>query len=125
MTATTRPAARLGEELAAARRRGETFAVAWPAALAAALACARGPREHAEWGDVFRDLRSVWCQAFERRGSGRGLGGLLTEDHDQPVEERLCAHCHGEIPEERQASAIYCSADCKRAARGAPLAAVA
>jgi hypothetical protein len=59
------PAAVLSDQLAAARRRGEGFTSAWPAALETALAAADHP--------------NVWRAAFERRPASnpeRAIGQL-------------------------------------------------
>jgi hypothetical protein len=73
------PAETLAQLLADARRRGELFEQAFPAALEVALAGEPGRRERQEWQAVFTDQVDVWRGAFERRPadqSGIALRGL-------------------------------------------------
>lgn len=59
------PAQRLREELAAARTTGQSFEVAWPAAVDAALALEE-PSEATDWRRAFHELRSAWSAGYNR-----------------------------------------------------------
>lgn len=114
------PAAVLLAHLAAARRRGEAFEVAWPAAVAAALRVA--PRDECEaWHDALAGTLSSWHEAWLRHPPTRAERALrsVAEDPDRvPLPERECERCHGEIPPERGRGTRvrYCSSECKEAA---------
>ena len=111
------PAAILAEQLAAARRAGESFEVAWPDALAAAIEVVPVKSERNEWARVFDGTVQTWREAFERVPAGkheRALS-LLTDGSDrEPSPDRECARCGEEIPDDRDRRAFYCSDRCRR-----------
>jgi hypothetical protein len=72
------PATVLVEQLAAARRRGESFADAWPDALAAALAAEPTRWERTEWRRVLGGMVETWREAFERVPASRHERALAT-----------------------------------------------
>ena len=115
-------AAALVAELATRRRQGETFAHAWPPALAAALAAAPNRWERREWAEVLAGMVSIWRSAFAREPAPRrerALLALLDPDRE-PASGRECLRCGEEIPPERGRSGPpprYCSDDCRRAAQ--------
>src|SRR4051794_26909108 len=81
----------LREQLAAQRRDGLTFDVAWNTAHAAALAAARQP-ERSAWADVLYATQPAWERAWERRPLTRREAALVAVasdgERDQPVEQR-------------------------------------
>jgi hypothetical protein len=114
------PVSTLGDQLADARRSGESFETAWPDALAAALGAARFQRERYEWANVLADTIGAWRSAFERRAASAPDRALraLAEDPDRVAcgDQRACAHCVGEIPAGRDPRAVYCSSRCRHKA---------
>lgn len=85
------PAQVLVAQLAAARRRGKSFEVAWPDALAAALAAVHGNAERAEWAAVLGGMVEVWRGAFERRPAGRrqrALAAVAADPDREPLPDR-------------------------------------
>jgi hypothetical protein len=60
------PAVRLAQDLADARRRGETFADAWTVAVKRATAGLRTD-ERTAWKGALADTRPAWLAAWERR----------------------------------------------------------
>lgn len=111
------PAAVLAEQLAVARRRGESFEDAWPDALAAALAVAPVKSEREEWTGVLTGMVDRWRAAFERVPADRRERSLaiLASDPERvvPLPDRACERCGEEIPPDRGGLSIYCSGDCK------------
>lgn len=112
------------EQLAAARRRGESFEAAWPDAFVAALRAAHR-RERQDWADVLGGMVESWRAAWERRPATRpelALGLIAAEDRGVPLPARECEHCRGTIPDDRGrrgAPARYCSDRCCHAAHEA------
>lgn len=116
MTARSNPAAVLVEQLAAARREGVTFEQVFPDAMAAALTVVQTRWERSEWASVLGGMVEVWRDAFERGPASRRERALATVAQDpdrEPMPERPCERCGGEIPPDRGPLAIYCSPDCK------------
>lgn len=112
------PAAVMLEQLAAARRAGESFEDAWSVALAAALAVVEQVWERREWRHVLDDMASTWRDAFERRPASRCERSLATVAQDpdrEPMPDRECERRGEEIPPDRGPLAVYCSGDCKDA----------
>jgi hypothetical protein len=122
------PAAILLEQLAAARRRGDSFEQAWPDALGAALQAA-DLLERAEWADILGGMSATWRRAFDRQEFGRRARALqaVAEDSDRvPLSEaelaelldRECLHCGAPLPEGRRGvPARYCGAKCRQKAK--------
>jgi len=110
------PAAVLCEQLAATRRRGESFADAWPGALVEALAVVPTKSERAVWPDVLGGMMQTWRDAFERVPASRHERALATvaQDPDRvPLPDRECERSGEEIPPDRGPLAIYCGEECK------------
>jgi hypothetical protein len=110
------PATALVEHLAAARRRGEGLADAWPDALTGALAAEPVRWERAEWRCVLSSMVETWRDAFERVPASRRERALavVAQDPDrEPMPDRPCERCGEEIPSDRGPLAIYCSGDRK------------
>lgn len=61
-------AERLGQDLAAARRRGEQFETAWPVAVKLAVAGQRAD-ERTAWRAALADTRPTWESAWQRRSA--------------------------------------------------------
>ena len=113
------PPVELREQLAAARRTGVSFDEAWPGALEAALSAARW--ERAEWLEVLSGMVEAWRAGWERRLATRPEQALavLVMPGGEPLPERACEHCGGEIPPERGthgAPPRFCSDRCRRRA---------
>jgi hypothetical protein len=72
----TEPLEVLREELAAARRRGETFEQAFPAARYLALEAAT-PAERSQWVTVLYETREAWMLAYDRRPIGTTFSAEL------------------------------------------------
>lgn len=72
-----RPAEVMREELVIARRCGQTFTEAWPAALAAALAAAATRTERDSWRGVFHETRAAWSAAYHREDAGHQALAML------------------------------------------------
>lgn len=110
------------QQLAAARREGQAFEQAWPAALAAALQTAETGRERTEWTEALRATLESWREAWERRSPPRRERALrvIAEDPErEAIPDRECGHCGGPIPAGRGrpfAPAKFCSDECRRAA---------
>jgi hypothetical protein len=110
------PPAVLRERLATARRGGEGFAEAWPAALAAAVNAAQWERE--EWRDTLSGMVETWRAAWERRdatGAEHAVLALVTPG-GTPLPERACEQCGVEMPADRHRTARFCSDACRRRA---------
>ena len=115
----------LREQLAEARAAGSTFAQAWPAALDVSLASS-APLERDDWSVALDETSDSWRAAFERQAAPRreralaivAVDRVATVEPDMvPIGDRECAHCGGEIPDERGrrgAPARYCTPRCKR-----------
>jgi hypothetical protein len=111
------------DQLAAARRRGERFSEAWPAALDAALVVAPNDWERREWAAVLTEMVLEWRSAWERRPASRAQLALATvgadpDRHvpitaeDVPPAHRECEGCGGVISETRPLDVRYCSRAC-------------
>jgi hypothetical protein len=114
--ASMNPATVLVEQLAAARREGVTFEQAFPDAVAAALAVVQTKWERSEWASVLGGMVATWRDAFERVPAGRceqALAAIAADPDREPMPDRPCERCAGEIPPDRGPLAIYCSGDCK------------
>jgi len=97
----------LREQLAAERRRGVAFQIAWGRALHLAL---HGAAEKKTWGDVIRATKRVWREAYLRQGDT-----ALASFADRAIGSgaRLCkrSSCPRALP---PGSRGYCSAECAR-----------
>jgi hypothetical protein len=82
-------AERLGQDLAAARRRGEPFESAWPVAVEHALVGQRGD-ERAQWRAALADTRPAWLAAFERRPATRAQRAVLALAPDPDAMPAQC-----------------------------------
>jgi hypothetical protein len=112
-----RPPVELREQLAAARRAGASFDRAWPGALKAAVNASQW--ERTEWLEVLSGMVEAWRAGWERQPATRPERALamLVLPGGEPLPERACEHCCGEIPSERDKRALFCSDGCaKRAA---------
>jgi hypothetical protein len=128
MRRVTSPAARLVELLADARRAGEPFAVAWPAALQRALA---GADDADAWCEALQATSEAWAAAWERRPTSRAQRALMAVaddpdrvmlDDDEPAE--VCPECDAPLRRRgRGRIAIYCGPACRRSASAARVAA--
>jgi|HubBroStandDraft_6_1064221.scaffolds.fasta_scaffold314015_2 hypothetical protein len=111
------PPVELREQLAAARRAGASFDEAWPGALKAAVSASQW--ERAEWLEVLSGTVRAWRAGWERQLATRPERALamLVMPGGEPLPERACEQCSGEIPPERDKRALFCSDGCaKRAA---------
>jgi hypothetical protein len=111
------PPVELREQLAAARRAGASFDQAWPGALKAAVSASQW--ERAEWLEVLSGTVRAWRAGWERQLATRPERALamLAMPGGEPLPERACEQCSGEIPPERDKRALFCSDGCaKRAA---------
>jgi predicted nucleic acid-binding Zn ribbon protein len=110
------PPVELREQLAAARRAGVSFEEAWPGALESAVSAAWW--ERAEWLEVLSGMVEAWRAGWERRPATRPEQALavLVMPGGEPLPERACEHCGGEIPPERDGRARFCSDHCRRQA---------
>jgi hypothetical protein len=110
----------LVQELAASRRRGASFAAAWPVALAGAVHSAP-QQEREDWADVLGGMYESWRAAFERRPASRPELALAIVAHDPERvliaddfwPDVVCRHCSRPIPKTRDHRASYCSSACK------------
>jgi predicted nucleic acid-binding Zn ribbon protein len=112
-----RPTVELREQLAAARRAGASFDEAWPGALKAAVNASQW--ERAEWLEALSGTVEAWRAGWERQPATRPERALamLVLPGGEPLPERACEQCGGEIPPERDKRALFCSDRCaKRAA---------
>jgi len=112
------PATEIGQLLAAARRAGEPFSSAWPAAVARALASVQGD-EREQWAGALRATGPAWQAAWERRPATSALRALaLVADGSDRVSipEHACAHCGDELADDKRRGPprLYCSARCRR-----------
>jgi len=127
------PAEQLGQILADARRAGDPFELAWPAALTAAV---RGSAtsDRGAWLAALQATRGAWRAAWERRAptrAQRALVAVAEDDERAPLEPgddgtAFCARCDAPIlaePRRPGARATYCSLRCRRSASVARLAA--
>lgn len=111
------PPVELREQLAAACRAGVSFDQAWPSALKAAVNTSQWGR--AEWLEVLSGMVGAWRAGWERQPATRQEQALamLVMPGGEPLPERACEQCGGEIPPERDKRALFCSDGCaKRAA---------
>lgn len=118
---------RLRERLAAARRAGESFDDAWPKALEAVLVGEQG-RELVAWTVALNGTLGAWRAGWERVAADgpaqRALSLVADSDGREPILERACERCAGEIPPSRGSGrgggspVRYCSRRCQRAASG-------
>jgi len=128
------PAERIVDILAAERRTGTSFAVAWPAAVGQVLADAVGVELEA-WRAALTETRPAWAAAWERRPATRAQRALAAVA-DDPERQALaagehapagyCARCDAPIlavPGQCGVRAMYCGGPCRRAASVARLAA--
>jgi hypothetical protein len=120
-------AARLGRDLAAARRRGETFEDAWPAAVSRATAGQRTDERQA-WSAALAATRGAWEAAWDGRPATRALRAvhaLAVDDEREPLPEfGECARCAAALPPPRNGQARkWCSDGCRRQASRVALAA--
>jgi hypothetical protein len=79
------------DQLAAARRRGESFGEAWPSALSAALTVVPAKWERNEWAHVLSGMTSTWAEAYLRVPAGKGERALaaVAQDPDrEPLGDR-------------------------------------
>jgi predicted nucleic acid-binding Zn ribbon protein len=112
-----RPTVELRERLAAARRAGASFDEAWPSALKAAVNASQW--ERAEWLEALSGTAEAWRAGWERQPATRPerAFAMLVMPGGEPLPERACEQCGGEIPPERDRRARFCSDGCaKRAA---------
>jgi hypothetical protein len=112
-----RPTVELREQLAAARRAGASFDEAWPGALETTVSASQW--ERAEWLEALSDTVEAWRAGWERQPTTRQERALamLVMPGGEPLPERACEQCGGEIPPERDRRALFCSNGCaKRAA---------
>ena len=112
-----RPTVELREQLAAARRAGASFDEAWPSALKAAVNVSQW--ERAEWLEALSGTVEAWRAGWERQPTTRPerAFAMLVMPGGEPLPERACEQCSGEIPPERDRRALFCSDGCaKRAA---------
>ena len=112
-----RPTVELRERLAAARRAGASFDEAWPGALKAAVNASQW--ERAEWLEALSGTVEAWRAGWERQPATRPerAFAMLVMPGGEPLPERACEQCGGEIPPERDKRARFCSYGCaKRAA---------
>jgi hypothetical protein len=97
----------LREQLAAERRRGVAFQIAWGRALRLAL---HGAAEKKTWADVIATTKRVWREAYLREGNT-----ALAAFSDRTVGSgaRLCKRpsCPRALPPDAKG---YCSPECKR-----------
>ena len=85
------PSTVLLSQLADARRRGESFEVAWADALAAALAVVEQVWERREWRHVLDDMTSTWREAYLRVPAGkpeRALAAVAQDPDREPMPDR-------------------------------------
>lgn len=111
------PTVELRERLAAARRAGASFDEAWPGALKAAVNASQW--ERAEWLEALSGTIEAWRAGWEHQPATRPERALamLVMPGGEPLPERACEQCDGEIPPERDKRALFCSDGCaKRAA---------
>jgi hypothetical protein len=73
------------DQLATARRAGQTFEDAWEPAVAVALRSVADPREHAAWVKVLAATRGAWERSYERRPSPRPELALRTVVEDREL----------------------------------------
>jgi hypothetical protein len=117
-TATARtqpvPPVELREQLAAARRAGASFDQAWPGALKAAVNASQW--ERAEWLEALSGTVRAWRAGWERQLATRPERALamLVMPGGEPLPERACEQCSGEIPPERDKRALFCSDGCAK-----------
>jgi hypothetical protein len=126
------PAEQLGQILADARRAGDPFETAWPAALSAAVSGQATP-DRAAWLAALQATRVAWRAAWERRPPTRAqcaLAAVADDEERVPLEPAdngtYCQRCDAPIlaaPRQRGPRAIYCGGPCRRAASVARLAA--
>jgi RNA polymerase-binding transcription factor DksA len=107
------------DQLAAARRAGESFEQTWPKALKAALSDAPDD-ERDDWQAALDGTAERWREAFERRAPRRAeqaLRVLLDPDRETaPDTHGICQHCSGPIPPGKKRHARYCGDQCRKRA---------
>ena len=100
-----------------ARVRGVAFEVAWPDAVAAAVAVSDEP---AEWAEAFEGTREAWGRAFAGAPPTRGERALVAVGAELEIDEdraaRRCENCSAWIPVDRDRRAVFCSDECRRKA---------
>ncbi len=124
------PATELGRLLAAARRAGRAFDVAWESAAAGAVAGLCGD-ERADWRAALDSTRDAWGAAWERRPPTRAERALhvVAGDDREALPDGYagdCARCDAPIlavPGQRGTAATYCSGTCRKLASASRLAA--
>lgn len=106
-------------DLAAARRRGEAFAQAWPAAVARAGGGQRTDERQA-WSAAFTATAAAWEDAWHRRAATRAQRAILAVATDP---DRVALPEHGECacgtalaPPRHGPPRKWCSDGCRRAA---------
>jgi hypothetical protein len=101
----------LREQLAAERRRGVAFQIAWGRALHLAL---HGAAEKKTWGDVIRATKRVWREAYLRQGDTQ-LAAF--SDRTTGSGAKLCkrSSCPRTLPPGAQK---YCCERCRQEAEG-------
>lgn len=106
--------------LAMSRQAGMSFSDAWKAARR----LVRGR----DWPVVLEETRDAWRAAYLGEPAPRRLRALHAVAHDEDRETvrtrgASASTCGGLIPATRQRNAIYCGAECQRAAHGRRVAA--
>jgi hypothetical protein len=107
----------LFEALAAARRSGVPFDVAWEAASVEALGASCEP---ADWRPVLESTEESWRRAYDRMPPTRCERALSLLGWDAELTDvgRVCRNCGLGIPPERgrRGAALYCRDECRRVA---------
>ena len=127
------PAEHVGLILRDARSAGSAFEVAWPSAVAAAVA-GLSDSEREDWGAALNSTRDDWELAWERRSPARAQRALLAVAVDgervalEPGDNGLayCARCDAPIATasgQCGPRATYCGATCRKLASASRLAA--
>jgi len=120
-------AAALRLDLDDARRRGETFEDAWPAAVSRATAGQR--RDEADaWSTALAATRDAWSTAWHREAATtaqRALHAVAVDPERVALPEHgECARCAAALPPPRNGQPQkWCSPACRRAASRVSLAA--
>ncbi|MGI8729952.1 MAG: hypothetical protein ACR2LK_08190 [Solirubrobacteraceae bacterium] len=85
------PAVRLAQDLADARRRGETFEVAWDEGVKRAVTGQRAD-ERTAWRAALHATRGAWASAWERRPASVPERALLAIATDREAPEPATIH---------------------------------
>jgi hypothetical protein len=112
------PPERLRLDLAAARRRGEAFAQAWPAATARAVHGQRAD-EAEVWRASFTATAAAWAAAWHGRAATRAQRAVhaLADDERVAMPEHGECACGTALPPPRHGPGRkWCSDACRRAA---------